>query len=489
MTERRLVPVAFGMAAFLLLWGTWGGTPVNSDDVMYMQMAREMLTSGDWMELQWEGQPIFQRPPLPVWPVAVHGALFGWDVFSMRLPSVLMGILALAFMAGIGRRLVANPRGEALALLLVPATHLFYYHARRTMTDTMLLAAVLAMMHFYLKARENPRWFVAAAVAGGWVVMTKSVLVVLPLLLIFCDLALGPDRRLLRPRYLAPAILAGLAVVTPWHLAMTLRHGGEFWTEYLGFNVLERAASSVIFKPDPLHYLTHAMRFEGPLPYLLLGALVWSAARYARGRSREDRFLLLWAAIFFLPFQLSSTRLYHYLMPLLPALALMTGRALGPHLRRPLIAGTVAAVVLGIFFANNHFHLLAADYSPDQARFHRILRDRGDPEARLVAWNCYELSLFFLEEAPVRMVTDDEGFFGTLDGIPMFRKGGAIEMTTAEGFLRGLSSGPFHCVTTAAELPALCGPGGVRCGPGGWTIIDGMRAVLVTNALDHGEAP
>ena len=489
MREQHLVPAAFSLAAVLLVWGTWGGSPVNSDDVMYMEMAREMVRTGEWLELQWQGQPIFQRPPLPVWPVAFLGALFGWEVFWMRLPSVLMGILALGFMAGIGRRLVRDPRGEALALLLVPATHLFFYHARRTMTDTMLLAAVLAMLHFYLKARENPRWLVASAAAAGWVVMTKSVLVALPLLLVFGDLFLGPDRRLLRSRHLAWAVAIGVAVLAPWHLVMTLRHGRCFWSEYLGFNVLERAASSLIFAPDPFHYVSHAIRFEGPLPYLFAIALVAVAVRWVRSRAREDRFLLLWVVVFFLPFQLSSTRLYHYLMPLLPALALMTGRTLGPHLRRPLLAGAVALAVLGIFFANNGWNLLVADYSPDQIRFHRIVQERGHPGARLVAWNHYELTLFFLEDRPVRMVTDDDGFFATLDGIPMFHKAGAVQQTTAADFLGRLSAGPFHCVTTKAELPVLCGPVSVRCGPGGWTVLDGTRAVLVTNALAPEDAP
>jgi len=56
--------------------------------------AREMITDGNWLLTTMNGEPRYQKPPLPTWLAAISGLLFGIkNIFALRLPGILMVII------------------------------------------------------------------------------------------------------------------------------------------------------------------------------------------------------------------------------------------------------------------------------------------------------------------------------------------------------------------------------------------------------------
>ncbi len=241
----RLPWIAGVLCAALLGWGIWAGSHENGDGVIYLQMAREMVGTGDVIDLHWMGEVAPQRPPLAIWLLAIAEAAAPGSLAAHRMPSVLMGALCLFLLFLLGRRLTGCDRTAALGVLLLLAANTFYRNARSPMTDTTALAGILAALYAGLRAPERPRWSVAAGAALGWVLMTKHALVAIPVAIMGADLLLERRWAALRSRGPWLGAAAALAVAGPWHLVQTLRHGAGFWGEYLGFNVAGRMAESL----------------------------------------------------------------------------------------------------------------------------------------------------------------------------------------------------------------------------------------------------
>src|SRR5512144_3206825 len=73
----------------LYLVGTAGHAIHNGDEAVYAQMAREMVQSGNWRDLTWQGEVLFPRPPMAVWIVALAQKWLGPDARSLRWPLAL----------------------------------------------------------------------------------------------------------------------------------------------------------------------------------------------------------------------------------------------------------------------------------------------------------------------------------------------------------------------------------------------------------------
>ena len=484
MTIRTLpAAVTVGLALLVSLamfWGSWEGSLYNSDDYMYVDHAETMVETGDWLELRFQGVVLHQRPPLAVWLLSASHAVFGSTVFAARLPQILMGLVSMLFTFLLGRELLRDERLAWLGVGLMLSTHVFYFHARGATTDVTLLAGITAFLYCHIRFERGWGYVVGFGLAAGWMMMTKSVVAMLPIGLAGLHwLILGRWRLLLSPRVLA-AVGVALVLVLPWHLAMTLRHGAGFWAEYIGFNVLERAGGSLFFESDPLYYGRQLVRCEGivPIIYLLgVGAAGW---RLVRKRDLVDLFLLLWLVCLFVPFQLSSTRLYNYFIPSVPALSLLAARLVAPILERRWVFPAVLVLVAGLFMDNNQDNL-SPEYSGDQRRFAAAAAPAVQAEGtRVFSYNRFEMAFFHYMNRPIRMVTTQSGFFDTLTSIPMFGLSGIVELMEPAALGPFLRDGPFICLTDPMWIPEICGALEGRCERGEVTIRQGVRAVLVT---------
>ena len=262
----------FLCAALLLALWSWEGSPLNHDEVTYLVMSKTMVEQGNWLDLQFFGATVHQRPPLAIWLLAISGACTDFSLFGTRLPAMAMALLVTLFLALAVGELNDNYRRRAglMAAALILATPLFYFNARRPMTDTTFLAGAVAFVWCYLRAGKSPRWWLWAGVAGGWMLMSKGVVSALPLLAVAAHLALTKRYRELGGRWLWSGFGIALLVASPWHLAQTVRHGSSFWSEYIGFNVLQRAGQA-LFQETPVTFYLESLWGSSALLATILG--------------------------------------------------------------------------------------------------------------------------------------------------------------------------------------------------------------------------
>ncbi|MDR7581684.1 MAG: phospholipid carrier-dependent glycosyltransferase, partial [Armatimonadota bacterium] len=213
----------------------------DQDETKYAQVAREILWTGDWLTLRWNGDPWFVHPPLYFWLVAATARFFGLTEFTARVWSAVFGAGAVALTALLGRAWF-SPRAGWLAGLVVATTLQWFAQSRLAVFDSVLVFWMLGtLLGFWTGYRGRRTGYLAAFVCAGLGTLTKGpVAAVLPGLVALAYLAWRRELRRLREiPWAAGLALYGLVGLS-WYAAGYLRHGAPFLRSVLGYYTVHR---------------------------------------------------------------------------------------------------------------------------------------------------------------------------------------------------------------------------------------------------------
>jgi len=328
MTSRSGVLWVFVLATLLFTWNLWGYDLWAPDEPFFGEGAREMVADGQWLVPHVNGVVSTDKPPLFFWLIALFSLPFG-SVSSVtaRLPSVLAALLTLGLTMRFARK-TADQKTSLLAGVLLVTTYMFLDKARSSQIDALLclliLIALSAFASFRAEHMPGRRAGLIFWAACALAVLAKGpVGLLLPLGISLLTLAL--DRDLGRWRRFAPIAgpLAFFSVLAPWLIAVT------FWAQdYSVWGALQKH-----FLNRAIHGMHHAQPFwyyAGVIPHALLPwSLLLPGALFFAWRRRHqptDRFLLVWALFVIIFFSISTEKRDLYILPAVPALALMSAR-------------------------------------------------------------------------------------------------------------------------------------------------------------------
>jgi len=292
------------------------------DDCFYARKGVEMARSGNWLTVTWNGSPTFQNPALPVWILASSFRLFGENDLAARLPSIVMALGVLAGVLALGRRLWSEPESlTAGALLLL--TPLFANHARRAMFDMALTFWVLLTMSILVIPDETSKRKAWLSLPLGAGILTKSVLGLLPLLVLAVAAFVSHEvRRWLRNTWLWAGVTLGLALGAIWPLHQWLTHGSRALEQHFVTEIVARSMAG--FSPGRM-LLGYSAALLGSYQPVIPLALAAIPSLLRRDSGPSGRLIVVWVVAPVLLYSLSSAQSPRYLFPTLPAMALAAG--------------------------------------------------------------------------------------------------------------------------------------------------------------------
>lgn len=323
----RATALVLSLVGALLLFRLGAVPLLGPDEPRYARVAVEMHRSGDWVTPTLQGRPWLEKPALYYWLAARSFDVLGETETAARLPSLLAALLMAGATGLFGARVYGARAG--LWSAFIAGTGLLSFAYGRAASMDMLLAATVTAATALLGLRAlGIAGRLAAPAAGafcGLAILAKGPIgLLLPALVSAAHLLFARDGRAAR-RLLSPAaVLAFLAVAAPWYLLVHAAQGQAFVEVFLLDHNVRRFTSTIHRHPGPPWYY---------LPVLLGGLFPWTgllvpAAGLVRPRAdRRDLFVLCWAALPLLFFSAAGSKLPGYILPCLPPLALLAGRA------------------------------------------------------------------------------------------------------------------------------------------------------------------
>jgi len=330
-----------------------------SDEGRYAEIAREMLVSRDWVTIRYNGLKYFEKPPFQLWMTAIAYWAFGIGEWQARLCVALsgafgLGISMLAASRWFGPRVAA---GTGLILLAMPTWNIASHFNSLDMGVSAALAGVLAgvLMAQHPRATEEQEsnWMAFAWASMAVAVLTKGLIgIVLPGAVLVVYSLIGRDWQLWRRLHIGAGMLIFLVIVEPWFFLISMRNP-EFVSFFFIHEHFARYLSGVHHRGAPWWYFIPQL-IVGILPWI---GLSWGMTTVVREDARRPGFkpaLLLgvWAAVIFVFFSLSGSKLPGYIVPIFPALAILAAVALdrlAPAQWRRHVLVAAGLVVAGLF--------------------------------------------------------------------------------------------------------------------------------------------
>ncbi len=316
-------------------------SPIDRDEARFAQASKQMLETGNFIDIRFKEDVRYKKPVgihwLQVASVSLGEALVGpsarTNIAFYRLPSLLgaIGAVLLTYWAALP---FVSRRGAALAGLMMATCVLLGIEARLAKTDAMLLFTVVACMgalaRVYLRPAPEQRgtWGTAAIF---WTALAIGILIKGPMAPLFVGLTIltlvaveRSGRFLLHLRPL-PGIAWCLLLVLPWFVAIYFVTGGAFYKLAVGVDMIGKVTEGQEGHWAPPG--TYLLAIWGTFwPSIVLAVMALPFAWRAR-RERAVTFLIAWVVPAWVVFEITATKLPHYVLPLYPALAILAALA------------------------------------------------------------------------------------------------------------------------------------------------------------------
>src|SRR5215469_13896094 len=359
--------------------------PSLQDDVdaVQAQIARNMITSGDWVTPRLDGVVYLEKPLLIYWLIAASYEVFGVHDWAARIPIAVAAIALCWLTAAFGIWAFGKRAGFYAGLCMATCVGLWLF--TRVLIPDVVLTLTIALATWALlrvldDEEPNKRvWAYTLAASLGVGLLLKSLIgLVFPVAAGVIYLALTRQLLLVRTwKRLHP--IAGAVIILlislPWHVLATLRNPPYFaftlrsapseYHGFLWFFVINEQLLRFLNLRYPRDYNTV------PRLYFWLFHLAWlfpwsvyfpatiKLSYKPSDRAGQTRLLALcWIGFILIFFTFSTTQEY-YSMPCYPAMALLLGSAIvagGKWIQRgtralTVIMGVAAALGIAILIA------------------------------------------------------------------------------------------------------------------------------------------
>jgi len=362
---KRLWLLLFILIGVFYLWGLGSLPFVGPDEPRYAEVAREMFARRDWITPTLGGMPWFEKPALLYWIMIASYRVFGVNEFAARLGPALCGLLTAAFVywmaraIGDSRSIEGAPavtdahNGEAIArwstfvylssLGAIVFSRGVNFDVVLTMTVTGALACFFVANAKMATAETTDSNFPDTSqetklltLAGfhfftGLSLLAKGLagyVIIFGALLLYYLIRRERPRRQFIKSFLWGLPLS-LAIAAIWYGPMIARHGYAFIDQFIIQHHFARFTTNKYHHPQPLFFYPIVLLVL-ILPWAIgLVASLFSTRRWNwRGAQRIDRARVLALAWLIVPiafFSISRSKLPGYILPVLPACALLIG--------------------------------------------------------------------------------------------------------------------------------------------------------------------
>ncbi len=358
----------------------------NPDEVFYALSVKEMMQHGTWLVPYIFNQPHFEKPILFFWLLRAAFQAFGMNSFAARFVPAVFAIFGCVGTYLFCRSSFQDKKKAFFCAAVLMSSALYIALARVVMTDMVFSVFVaLSLISFYMGYLDSRRrtlkvigFFFFAALA----VLTKGALgIIFPWGAVCLFLFLQRDLKFLFSKTVLAGIVVFSAVALPWYLWIWKQYGMAFVDEFFYNDHFRRVLEAEHGGNDRWFFY--------PLT-IILGMFPWGIFSIAamiglikRLRSKDANpvysFLMCWIACVFVICQIAHSKLVSYILPVFPAVAILTGDYIWEFIKtsRKRFFVMVGLSVTPLIIISSAFLLVAFNKIEIPFKYYEFLPDQG----------------------------------------------------------------------------------------------------------------
>jgi 4-amino-4-deoxy-L-arabinose transferase-like glycosyltransferase len=333
-----------GFCTFLFFYGVAQFGLIGADEPRYAQVAREMSQRNDWITPTLGGHAWLEKPPLYYWQAMLVYKVLGVSDAAARIPSCINAVLLVVAIYLFFRRFRCGVEVDA-ALIAASCAGIIGYSRAASMDMGLTSCFGICMLAWWAWRESGKRiHLVTFYIFTALAMLAKGpVAPFLAGLVILFFAAAVRDWRIIAKTLWIPAILLFGALALPWYLVVQMRNP-QFFREFILEHNLARFSTNLYHHPEPFWYFVPVLLLSlVPWIVFVIAAIVESVRvwRAERGKSFDPElqfrvFACCWLIVPLLFFSISQSKLPGYILPAVPAGAIL----LADYLRQQLESQT-----------------------------------------------------------------------------------------------------------------------------------------------------
>jgi 4-amino-4-deoxy-L-arabinose transferase-like glycosyltransferase len=347
MTTRTRTDVLLiaGFCAFLFFYGMGQFGLIGADEPRYAQVARETLERHDWITPVLGGRAWLEKPPLYYWQAMLAYSVFGVSDVAARLPGGIDATLLVVAVYLFFRRFRRGVEVDAALITASCAGVIGYAHAA-SMDMTLAATFSIGMLAWWAWRESEQRIYLAlfySCMALGMLAKGPVAPFLAAAVIVVFALAAREVRMVLRTLWL-PGIFLFCAIALPWYITVQMRNP-QFFRAFILQHNLARFSSDLYHHRQPFwYYLPVTSLAFVPWTVFVIVAFVesvriwWAERKSVSAEPDFDfqfrAFTCCWLVVPIAFFSLSQSKLPGYILPAIPAGAVLLADYLRRHLAR-----------------------------------------------------------------------------------------------------------------------------------------------------------
>lgn len=329
LSDRWAFSLFIFLTVFIYFWNIWFNDIWIPNEAFYAESAREMLENHNFLDIYYNYEPRFNKPPMTYWMVALSYLIFGINEFATRLPIVLSALGANIFTFLIAKELY----GKYVAIFSAAAmafSFQFVINSRYASPEVPLTFFFTMTLYFFIIGykRNSFKYILLSYVSLGLTVLTKGypyIVVIGGIVLVYLFIEANFLWRDFWEKFKALKVHIGIPILLiigfSWYVYMYLKFGNVFLDVTLEETVKRAVGKKTKSFFDYFFYLVVIL--WGFLPYSL--TFYYSFFHSLKNGFKKHAFIISWFLVMFIIFTIAAGKIPVYMIQAHVAMSILVG--------------------------------------------------------------------------------------------------------------------------------------------------------------------
>jgi 4-amino-4-deoxy-L-arabinose transferase-like glycosyltransferase len=287
------------------------------DEVNFAEIAREMIVNKNYLNVQINYLPFWEKPPLFFWLQALSMKIFGINEFASRLPNVMVGITSILSLFYIGKKFISDKFAFIWGLSYFGSLLPHFYFKTGIIDPLFNLFIFLSLYFIYLyQVDYQKKQLLIGSIFAGLAVLTKGPVAVLIILLVVFFFVIYKWKTIKIKIFdlLIAAVIIGI-ITSFWFISEIINGGGiELFKEFIAYQI-RLFTTSEAGHGEPFYY-HFIVLFFGCFPISLIVIPYLLKRNFSDSKSILVKdfytlnFILFWVVLIL--FSITTTKIVHY---------------------------------------------------------------------------------------------------------------------------------------------------------------------------------